>query len=350
MLAFQRSVMRVMCLVRNGFVFAILVLGLLLLGCAQQSPQPTATPTATPSVAPTPVPTAVPSASVEPTASPEPSAPPASASKEQAVENYLNAVKEKNYEKAYALVSSDFKKEDPEAGTVESFKTAVERDLPEGFSFSGVRATGDNAREVLVTVTKPGTTMKLNYGFVVLEEKGGWMLRVPFASEGKYYNGKTAFRYTSPELSRFFERALNDYFSTFDSTLNSSPVSMSLFDAQSRTYFASKKLRLKLPGFEKDGRESYFEAVFGPSDMVSSWNTISTLQDGRDYSFKFSASASTGGDGAFGCYSSSSYSGGAKYLLSFKMDLKMAEFMLNYSSEPNPFKTVFNHLSKACPN
>ena len=345
--------MRVMSLVGKKFALIVLVLGLLLLGCAQQGPQPTAIPTAiataTPSAAPTAVPTETPVASVEPTASPEPSNPPVSAdTKETAVENYLNAVKAKDYDSAYALVSSEFKKEDSEAATVESFKTAVARDLPEGFSFSGVRAAFENQREVLVSVGKPGWKALINYSFVVVQEGGGWKLRVPFASEGKYYNAKTKFQYNSAELSRFLERAVNDYFLKLDSSssFNSSPFSFSLFDRPSLSYYGSKRIKLKKPNSDS-AAESTFEIIFGPPEIVSDWDARSNLNDGRAFSFRFWGSVNTGGDGTFGCYSSLSASSAARYKLSFKMDAKMTDYYLD--SSPNPFKPVFEGLSKGCP-
>lgn len=315
-------------------------------GTSTPSPSPLATSTPLPTIAPTATPTAVPSAS--PTVAVEiPSATPEETnySQVQVVSAYFDAVGAKDYAKAYALVSRDFKLEDPDAASLEAFTLRVQGDFPKGVFSVNERLAKDNREhvEVLADVTEGGESYSRKLSYILVFESGFWKLRVPFNTPGLYYNEKTAFVYNSHELSRSFELLLNDYFGKHDRTLEKNPLEFQLFDTVNYIRVITGKFDLRDEQAQIT-RESDLDITFGPYPFLGTYSTSSLLPNStRKYYFEFPGSAFTGGKGALLCY----YGKSRQYLFSFVMDDQMA---LVYSQNAsNPFEPLFAELSKGCP-
>ena len=325
------------------FIALALILSLLFAGCLSQE---TSSPTAIPSTAqtPTPLPTVLPSASpaviVEiPTAEPEET----NYSQTQVVTQFFNAVSEKKFEKAYSLVSRDFKVEDPDAANLEAFKARLESDFPAGVSLSNARLAEDNREhsEVLVDMLKGGETRSSARSFIVSFESGLWKMRIPFPTKGLYYNKKTAFVYNSQELSRLFALALNDFFSPKDNSLYSKPLEFSLFDSANKVYFMGRKMTFV--GGDGVKRFPSLDVNFGPAGLfLSNLPSAGTLSSGRTFYFEFTGSQITGGNGGLYCYESTA----RKYLFYFKADGQLAMFL---NASDNLFYPLFSAFEKACP-
>ncbi len=320
------------------FAFAFAVAG-----CVTESPAPTATPqaSATPAVSPLPSPeaTATPSPTVTveiPTPSPEAS----NYSKEELVSAYLSAVDSRSFEKAYGLISRDFKNEDPDALTLEKYQARMEKDYPYGLNYTGVAVAVENPREVLVKITKGGSSVQQKHSFIEVFESGYWTLRIPYPTPGLFYNSNVSFQMRSSEVSRLLELALNDYFSRLDAKFKTAPIELTLFDDENFVYYASGTARLK----RSDGmtRDSKFEVKFGPSYIVGGLSNRADLLSDRPLYFEYQDGIKAqGGTGGFFCYYGSS-----KLILTVKLDWSFADM---FSYEDNIFEPVISELNKICP-
>ncbi|MFH1056201.1 MAG: hypothetical protein V1717_00135 [Candidatus Micrarchaeota archaeon] len=314
------------------------LLAVLIAGCVGQTPSATPSATSTPTPLPTVIASPTSGITVE-IPSPEPEE--KNYSKEEVVSGYLTALAGGNFEKAYSFVSREFKREDPAAASAESFSERVSSDYPPGFVFQNVSVVRENPREVLAWVLKPNATRFEERGFVLSFESGFWKIRVPFATPGKYYNDKTSFVFNTVELSRFFERAFNDFLSTLDPAVKNKPLEFGLFDMQNKVYYVSEDIVIISSSAERSLIHSVFDFTLGPSFVVQGFGSESQLGD-RPFVFEFTqGSRSNGGNGGFFCYRNS-----RNYFASLKMDSGMANF---YSNETNPLRPVLDALSKACP-
>ncbi|MEM4254987.1 MAG: hypothetical protein QXR53_01520 [Candidatus Norongarragalinales archaeon] len=322
-------------------LLVVVFAALLATGCLSESPAPSssATPTSVVVQEPSPLPSLLPSPTVVveiPTPSPEP----LNYSKEEVVSEYLKAVNAQDFEKAYSLVSRDFKGEDPDAATLAAFKARMEKDYPFGLSFSGVAVVVNNPREVAANIVKGGSTTSRTLGFILSFESGFWKLRVPFPTPGKYYNAKASVRLNPVEMSRNLELALNDFFSRLDSRVKNDPFTISEYDKGNHVFYSSKTVRLK----RTDGlqRDMEIEVTFGPSFLIGGLATTAKLLEDRLLYFQYQDGIKRqGGHAGFYCYASS-----VNYFLKVKMDSNFAEF---YSYEENIFAPVMNELNKICP-
>jgi len=316
-------------------------------GCLDGSSTPTATPQASATVQASPLSSPLPSPEATATPSPtvvidvpSPSPEATNYSKEELVSAYLKAVDSRNFEKAYSLVSRDFKEEDPDARTLAKFKSRMEKDYAYGLNFTGVEVAKENDREVLVKITKGGSTVQQKYGFIVVFESGFWKLRIPYPTPGLYYNANVSFLMRSSEIARLLELAANDYFSTLDSKFKSEPIELDLFDKANFVYYASGIARLK----RSDGlmRDSKFELTFGPSYTVGGLSNFADLLPDRKLYFEYQDGIKAqGGHGGFFCYYNTT-----KLILKVKLDLNFADM---FSYEDNIFKPVVSGLNKICP-
>ncbi|MBS3070435.1 hypothetical protein J4220_02935 [Candidatus Micrarchaeota archaeon] len=323
--------------------FILLAFAVVVAGCVTESPAPTATPQASATAAVSPLPsieaTATPSPTVTveiPTPSPEAS----NYSKDELVSAYLKAVDSRNFEKAYGLISRDFKNEDPDALTLEKYAARMEKDYPYGLNYTGAAVAVENPREVLVKITKGGSIVQQKHSFIVVFESGYWKLRIPYPTPGLFYNSNVSFQMRSSEVSRLLELALNDYFSRLDGKFKATPIELTLFDDENFVYYAFGSARLN----RSDGlsRESKFEVKFGPSFIVGGLSNRADLLSDRPMFFEYQDGIKAqGGTGGFFCYYSTS-----SLILKIKLDWSFADA---FSYEDNIFEPVVSGLNKICP-
>ncbi len=326
------------------FLFGVFFVAVLVSGCLNEPSGVTST-TATPTTvisqvsSPSPLPSLVPSPTIV-VELPSPTSSVVNYSKEEALQVYLTAVNAQDYEKAYSLVSRDFKSEDSDAATLDSFKARLEKDYPYGLSFSDVVVPPDSYREVLATITKGGSSTAKKLSFIISFESGFWKLRIPFPTAGKYYNANVSLQLTSPEVSRLLELALNDFFSRIDPKVKNDPFELSEYDKINHVYYSSKTVKLR----RNDGlsREARVELNFGPSFIVGGLSNSADLLEDRPLYFEYVNGIKVeGGRAGFFCYTRSS-----NLFLKVKLDRNFAEI---YSYEDNVFAPVIKELNKICP-
>lgn len=329
------------------FVFVI-AFALLFAGCVQPesgNPSPTAKPTSVQTATPTP------SATVTATATPSPvvsvsinqSSQPdeKNYSKTEVVTEFWTAINKKDFERAYFFVSRDFKSEDPNASSVEAFKQRLEHEFPTGVAFSNVAVANENPREVTFLLGARGATELKLRSRVLSFESGFWKIRVPYSSYGHYYNNYTKFVFNVVELSRYLERASNDFFSQMDSSLKTSPIELTVIDSVNRIYFGARSLVITGGGLPSGKGYSTIEIKFGPSYLVPSYTNSAQLSD-RPFYFDFGDSVrSQGGNGGFFCNK-----GTGDLFVTIKTDSTMSQY---YSGESNPMQPILEALSRACP-
>lgn len=348
-----------------AYVFIISFASLLLAGCVQ-GPSSTATPTPSASavactadaklcpdgsyvsrVPPScefalcPSSTATPSA----TAAPSPSATPQGTnySKAEVATAYWNAINTKDYAMAYSLVSREFKNEDPDASSLDSFTIRVKGDYPTGAAFSDVHVNNADPREVLFMVGRNDTGNLRKRDFIMVFESGYWKIRIPYSTRDQYYNNQTNFTLNSVEVMLIVERLSNDFFVQIDPSLKDNPISFEVLDQANKVFFASKHIALEGGGLPSGKGASTFEIQVGHASFLPAFSNSADLSD-RRFSFEFPNSLrSEGGNARIICYSGQT---GGNVAITFKMDSQMAQY---YGAESNPLKPVMGILSKACP-
>ncbi len=340
----------------NGFwknplpALLLLAFALLAAGCIQPGPE---TPSASPFPSHAPAASPSPSVSTLPAASPSPSpavnitipsAVPAEVnySQTEVVAEFWTAINDEDFTRAYSFVSREFKAEDPNASSVEAFRQRLEQEFPAGVNFSDVQVAKENPREVTFMLGAKGSANLKLRSRVVVFESGYWKIRIPYATYGLYYNNYTKFVLNAVELSRYLERASNDFFSQMDASLKSDPMEFELIDQANKVFFASKSLVVTGGGLPSGKGYDEVEIKFGPNYFVPALSSTAMLSD-RQFSFEYPNGGviQQGGYGGFFCNR-----GKNDLFVSVKIGSAMVQY---YSGWTNPFQPVLEALSRACP-